>query len=261
MSNKLTLSFSIITILAFAVISTTVISSLSSTQPALAQRFRDSEEETSSSSIDESEQDNGGGDSSSSSDDSTDVASSSDSSDSRDNGDNADNRDRFKAPPNTPDRHVCRTGDVTADNDRPDRFTLFSTCTEVTGTIAIDEGIQRIDGDQKYLISLDDQYKHLLGKNDMEGHNGLLVLEVITRDQGSPYIDHPKEGDRVRVLGAYVNDGKWNELHPVYLLQVLNNEDNRDIPTSSSSTDNSDNRDSTGDNTDRRDNNYDSDYL
>jgi hypothetical protein len=223
------MSFSIIAVLSFAIIAA-VVSSLSSTQLALAQRVRDSRE-GSSSSTDGTEQDNGG--------DSSDIASSNDNRDSRDSGDNTDNGGVSESSSNIPDRNVCRTGDVTADNDRPDRFEVFSTCKEAIGTIAADQGKQG-DGDQKYYLSPDSQYTYLTkGEN---GHNGQLILEVNPVDQDSPLIEHPKEGDRVRVLGAWVNDGNWQELHPVYLLQALNDGSTRDVSTTSS-TDNTDNTD------------------
>jgi hypothetical protein len=50
------------------------------------------------------------------------------------------------------------------------------------------------------------------------------VIEINPDDQDSTMIEIPKEGDRVRVIGAWVTDGEtlgWNEIHPAWQIEVL----------------------------------------
>ena len=50
------------------------------------------------------------------------------------------------------------------------------------------------------------------------------MRELIPEDQDSSLIQIPEEGDRVRVVGAWVTDkafNGWNEIHPVWQIEVL----------------------------------------
>ena len=51
-----------------------------------------------------------------------------------------------------------------------------------------------------------------------------MVVEIIPNDQDSSMIEIPEDGDRVRVVGAWVTDegaGGWNEIHPAWKVEVL----------------------------------------
>jgi hypothetical protein len=120
---------------------------------------------------------------------------------------------------------VCRKGDVLADNNKPDRYDLLSRCEEVIGTIGEDEGRQP-DGDLKYRLDVGEEYKYLLNEENYEKADGMLVIEINPNDQDSSMIEIPEEGDRVRVIGAWVTDDPdgnpgWNEIHPAWQIDVL----------------------------------------
>jgi hypothetical protein len=120
---------------------------------------------------------------------------------------------------------VCRKGDVLADNHDPGKYELLSRCEEVSGTIEKDEGRQH-DGDLKYLLDVGDEYKYLLNDENDEKANGMLVIEINPNDQDYSMIEIPEEGDRIRVVGAWVTDDPdgypgWNEIHPVWQIDVL----------------------------------------
>jgi hypothetical protein len=120
---------------------------------------------------------------------------------------------------------VCRKGNVIADNQDPGRYDLLSRCEEVIGTIEKDEGRQH-DGDLKYLLDVGDEYKYLLNDENDEKANGMLVIEINPADQDSSMIEIPDEGDKVRVVGAWVTDDPdgypgWNEIHPAWQIEIL----------------------------------------
>jgi hypothetical protein len=120
---------------------------------------------------------------------------------------------------------VCRKGNVIADNHDPGRYDLLSRCEEVIGTIENDEGRQH-DGDLKYLLDVGDEYKYLLNEENDEKANGMLVIEINPKDQDSRMIEIPDEGDKVRVVGAWVTDDPdgypgWNEIHPAWQIEIL----------------------------------------
>jgi hypothetical protein len=73
-------------------------------------------------------------------------------------------------------------------------------------------------------LNVEEGYKNLLNEENDDKTNGLLVVEVIPDDQESSLIQTPEEGDRVRVVGAWVTDegaGGWNEIHPAWKVEVL----------------------------------------
>ena len=120
---------------------------------------------------------------------------------------------------------VCRKGNVIADNHDPGRYDLLSRCEEVIGTIGEDEGRQP-DGDLKYRLDVGEEYKYLLNEENYEKADGMLVIEINPNDQDSSMIEIPEEGDRVRVIGAWVTDDPdgnpgWNEIHPAWQIDVL----------------------------------------
>ena len=82
------------------------------------------------------------------------------------------------------------------------------------------------DGDLKYLLDVGDEYKYLLNEENDEKANGMLVIEINPKDQDSSMIEIPGEGDKVRVVGAWVTDDPdgypgWNEIHPAWQIEIL----------------------------------------
>ena len=52
------------------------------------------------------------------------------------------------------------------------------------------------------------------------------MIEINPNDQDFSMIEIPEEGDRVRVIGAWVTDDadgypEWNEIHPAWQIDVL----------------------------------------
>jgi hypothetical protein len=144
---------------------------------------------------------------------------------SRDEKEGKDDNDADIASSIISGQKVCRKGDVLADNHDPGKYELLSRCEEVSGTIEKDEGRQH-DGDLKYILDVGDEYKYLLNDENDEKANGMLVIEINPNDQDASMIVIPEEGDRIRVVGAWVTDDPdgypgWNEIHPVWQIDVL----------------------------------------
>jgi hypothetical protein len=104
----------------------------------------------------------------------------------------------------------------------PGRLNVLSSCEEAIGIVHDSERVN--DGDFKFYLDDEDEYKKLLNEENYDRANGLLVVEVIPDDQDSSSIQIPEDGDRVRVVGAWVTDegaGGWNEIHPAWRVEVL----------------------------------------
>jgi len=116
----------------------------------------------------------------------------------------------------------CRKGNVLKGVYDPGRLNVLSSCEEAIGIVDDSERVN--DGDFKLYLDVEDEYKKLLNEANDERANGLLVVEIIPKDQDSSMVDIPKDGDRVRVVGAWVTDegaGGWNEIHPAWKVEVL----------------------------------------
>jgi len=116
----------------------------------------------------------------------------------------------------------CRKGDVLEGVYDPERLKVLSSCEEAIGIV---EDYDRAhDDDIKLFLDVEEGYKRLLNDENYEKTNGELVVEIIPDDQGSSSVQIPDEGDRVRVVGAWVTDegaGGWNEIHPAWKVEVL----------------------------------------
>jgi hypothetical protein len=120
------------------------------------------------------------------------------------------------------DEQQCREGDVLEGVYDPERLNVLSSCEEAIGIVE-DSDIAH-DDDLKLFLDVEGGYKKLLNEENDDKTNGLLVVEVIPDDQDSSSIQTPEEGDRVRVVGAWVTDrgaGGWNEIHPAWKVEVL----------------------------------------
>lgn len=121
------------------------------------------------------------------------------------------------------DRAHCRQGNVLEGVDRQARFTVISACEHVVGIVHNMTGIKNKDGDYQFNLSVQKPYKNLLNEVNIKQVQGMLVVEIIPKDQNSTYVHIPKNGDRIGAYGAWVIDNPkgWNELHPAWNVTIL----------------------------------------
>ena len=105
-----------------------------------------------------------------------------------------------------PDRSNCRQGNVLDGVDRQARFSVLSTCEKVTGIVRDMKGPKEDDSDYQFNLVLDQPYERLLNEQNNKQVNGMLVIEIIPKDQGSKSVQIPKNGDRIEAYGAWVTD-------------------------------------------------------
>lgn len=123
-----------------------------------------------------------------------------------------------------PDKLNCRQGNVLDGVDRQARFTVLSTCEKVIGIVHDMTGTKQDDGDYQFNLDVQEPYKTLLNHGNINQVNGMLVIEIIPKDQNNnSSVQVPKNGDRIQAYGAWVTDNPhgWNELHPAWKLKVL----------------------------------------
>jgi hypothetical protein len=124
-----------------------------------------------------------------------------------------------------PDKTSCRQGNIFDGVTRQARFTVLSTCEKVVGIVQNMKETKEPDGDYQFNLALEQPYKRLLNYVNNNRVNGMLVIEIIPRDQiNNPSVQIPKNGDRIEVYGAWVTDnlaGGWNELHPAWKVKIL----------------------------------------
>ena len=121
------------------------------------------------------------------------------------------------------DAENCRQGNIFDGVDRQSRFTVLSTCEMAIGIVHDMKGAKEDDGDYQFNLDVEQPYKHLLNGENIKQVNGMLVIEIIPKDQNLSSVQIPKNGDRVEVHGAWVTDNPhgWNELHPAWTVQAL----------------------------------------
>jgi len=128
---------------------------------------------------------------------------------------------------NTTDKENCRQGNIFDGVDRQARFTVLSTCEKVVGIVYDMKGTKENDGDYQFNLDLEQPYKRLLNVENIRQVNGMLVIEIISKDQrqdANSSVQIPKNDDRVEVYGAWVVDNPrgWNEIHPAWQIIILN---------------------------------------
>jgi len=114
------------------------------------------------------------------------------------------------------DNNNCKSKKVLKGASNKKDLKILSECEKATGKV---KHVQEMpDGDYKFLLKLDKEYKSLLNKDNKKKTDGNLVVEVVPRDQDSKYVELPDKGDRVDVWGAWVEDKPkgWNEIHPAW---------------------------------------------
>jgi hypothetical protein len=110
----------------------------------------------------------------------------------------------------------CKTGDVLAGASNVEDLRVLTECQEATGIVMHTKKMD--DGDYKFFLKLDDQFKFLTNEKNDDKTDGFLVVEIVPPDQGKSGVILPKEGDRVHVWGAWVTDKPkgWHEIHPTW---------------------------------------------
>jgi hypothetical protein len=118
-----------------------------------------------------------------------------------------------------PDQN-CRQGNVLDGVDRQARFKVLSTCETIVGIVH--DMSKQDDGDYQFNVELDSQYKKFLNDANNNQVNGMLVVEIIPKDQNSSNVYIPKDGDRIEAVGAWVTDNPhgWNEIHPAWKISL-----------------------------------------
>ncbi len=114
----------------------------------------------------------------------------------------------------------------------PNRLRLINACQTVSGTV--EKVIQEGDGDAHIRLQVDHGYESLLNQANFDYQYGTLVLEIVcvypttladAVSACSGYtnpISIPSVGEHTSVVGQHVTDltHEWNEIHPVYSIQV-----------------------------------------
>ena len=117
----------------------------------------------------------------------------------------------------------------------PDRLKVIDSCITITGFV--NKIKSEADGDKHIQIRVDSQYQHLLNSRNITIQNGCLVIEIVcvgkitqtdvgtVCDNYSSEVTIPKKGNRVQVIGSYIEDTEgnhgWCEIHPVVILNIL----------------------------------------
>lgn len=116
----------------------------------------------------------------------------------------------------TKEGEECRDGDVLDGASNAKDLKVLAECQDAIGDVMHTKKMD--DGDYKFLLKLDDQYQFLINDHNEEKTDGLLVVEVVPKDQDIQSIYLPKEGDKVQVWGAWVTDEPkgWHEIHPTW---------------------------------------------
>lgn len=110
----------------------------------------------------------------------------------------------------------CRDGDVLAGASNAEDLKVLADCQDAVGDVMHTKKMD--DGDYKFLLKLDDKYQFLVNDKNEEKTDGLLVIEVVPKDQDIQNIVLPESGDKVHVWGAWVTDKPkgWHEIHPTW---------------------------------------------
>jgi len=110
----------------------------------------------------------------------------------------------------------CRDGNVLDGASNEEDLKVLAECQEAVGDVMHTKKMD--DGDYKFLLKLEDKYEFLINDKNDEKTDGLLVVEVVPKDQDIENVVLPKEGDNVHVWGAWVTDKPkgWHEIHPAW---------------------------------------------
>lgn len=108
----------------------------------------------------------------------------------------------------------CRPGNVLDGASNAEDLRVLADCQDATGTVMHAKKMD--DGDYKFFLKVDEQFKFLVNEKNDEKTDGFLVVEIVPPHQDGMYL--PKDGDRVHVWGAWVTDKPkgWHEIHPTW---------------------------------------------
>ncbi len=114
---------------------------------------------------------------------------------------------------------ACHGGNVLDGVQKPERFKIIDNCVTARGTVGIIEN--HGDGDWHIGLVVDPADIDLLGRANFTKFGGMLVVEVIPKDQNR--VRRPSVGSRIEVTGAYVIDMPygWREIHPAWDVREL----------------------------------------
>jgi hypothetical protein len=112
----------------------------------------------------------------------------------------------------------CRDGNVLDGASNAGDLKVLAECQDATGDVMHTKKMD--DGDYKFLVKLDDKYEFLVNDKNDEKTEGLLIVEVVPKDQDISTVDLPQEGDKVHIWGAWVTDEPkgWHEVHPTWVV-------------------------------------------
>jgi hypothetical protein len=84
-------------------------------------------------------------------------------------------------------------------------------------------GTKQNDGDYQFDLAVQEPYKKLLNQENTNQVNGMLVIEIIPKDQKNDFVQIPKNRNTIEVYGAWVTDNPHgsNELHPAWKIKIL----------------------------------------
>ena len=108
----------------------------------------------------------------------------------------------------------CKPGNVLDGASNAEDLRILAECQDATGTVMHTKKMD--DGDYKFFLKVDEQFKFLVNEKNDEKTDGFLVVEIVLPHQDGMYL--PKDGDRVHVWGAWVTDKPkgWHEIHPTW---------------------------------------------
>ena len=112
----------------------------------------------------------------------------------------------------------CRSGSPLAGVYHPQRLKVKSRCRVAVGTVEKVKP-ELYDGDIHIALRLDRGQEGLLSSGNARVA-GTLIVEIIPWDRGRVLV--PAEGDRVEVVGPWVDDTAhgWNEIHPAWWISA-----------------------------------------
>lgn len=108
----------------------------------------------------------------------------------------------------------CKPGNVLEGASNAEDLRVLAECQDAIGTVMHTKKMD--DGDYKFFLDVDEQFKFLVNDKNNEKTEGFLVVEIVPPHQDGMYL--PKDGDRVHLWGAWVTDEPkgWHEIHPTW---------------------------------------------
>jgi hypothetical protein len=110
----------------------------------------------------------------------------------------------------------CRDGNVLDGASNAEDLKVLADCQEAVGDVMHTKKMD--DGDYKFLLKLEDKYNYLKNDKNDEKTDGLLIVEIVPKDQDISTLYLPESGDKVHIWGAWVTDEPkgWHEIHPTW---------------------------------------------